>query len=289
LQISPFSLEKRPWIRSILVDKRVNAGDIRDKEFIMRVIKDSKPDVLIHLTAIPGGKSEDVLAINYGSTLNILRAIEATGYLPKTIVYLSAILALGDSLRKGADEDLEAHPSTAYEMSKWLSEELIRDFSRENGLKYLIFRPVWIYGEYSINPDIPVLVRFVKRGIGVIPVSKNFMLGLIYAGDIAEAIYIGIIRGIGGTYNIRDVEDYTFSELIETLKALLGKRALTLTIPRWVIGLSSRWMDITRYFVLAPDEIPIDKWLDTTGYAPHTNLYVGLYRTVNWMFERGMI
>jgi|Deesub1362B_J571_1020462.scaffolds.fasta_scaffold00023_47 nucleoside-diphosphate-sugar epimerase len=289
LQISPRSIDKRPWIKNLTEGKQVYVGDIRDYSFIRQLIVSSKPDIIIHLVAIPMGKGKEILSINYGGTQNIVGALQEAKVHPHVFIYISAVLALGDGLKDGAEEYREAKPRTPYEKSKWLSEELVREYTSKQGIRHIILRPVWIYGEHSINPDIINLVKAIRWGVSPIPISKDLNTGLIYAGDLAKAIHIAIIKGLNGTYNIRDRAPPSFYELVTYLKSLLEKRSIDIVIPKRLIDIASRKIHLLRYLTLHPGLIPIDKWVADAGYIPHTNLYQGLSRTINWLHNNGLI
>ncbi len=260
------SLRKRPWARDLLkgcdiVEARVEEyGDGR-----LRV------DAVFHLAAVLRGPT---MRVNYQGTLNILGAVRTEYF-----VLASSILALGDELRESASEDAPCKPRTGYEKSKCKAEEAVLS---NNEIKPIILRPGWIYGPYSINPDILVMARWIKKGITPVIIREDLPLGLVHARDVAGAMIHLLEGGYEGIFNIRGPRMYKMGEMLEIMTDFLGRKGLKLLIPRTAVKIASKWLDVMRYLDLAPEDLPMDK-LMSTGFRPSVGLEEGLKESLSWM------
>ena len=282
--VRPGSLSRRPWAAEVLEGSRIIEADLLDASSLRRSLRDLKDlDVVFHLAAVLSARGSRMYRVNYGGTANLLEALEEK---ISVFVYASSILALGDTLRETASEDAECRPRTSYERSKCDSEKLIMERSRVRGFRAILVRPTWIYGEYTRNPDMPRLVSLAKRGIVPVLISEEHPVSLVYAGDVAEAMVRLVETGSRGIYNVRGPRIYRNGELADALLHAVGREGgLRIKIPKFLLGVAARFMDIIRFILLAPWDIPMDKLARDTGYAPSTELEEGLRRTAKWLLE----
>ena len=258
------SLRKRPWARELLDGVEVLEARVEEFRGPLEV------DAVLHLAAVLRGTT---MRVNYGGTVNILREVRSESF-----VLVSSILALGDTLRYRADEEAPCRPRTGYERSKCEAERAVLS-SRRRGL---IIRPGWIYGPYSINPDILMLARWIKRGVRLVLVGEETPLALVHARDVARAIVHLLDRGREGVYNVRGPRMYTMGELLDSISSFLGTRGMRIPFPRTLVRLASRFFDVVRYLDLAPAEVPIDR-LEGEGIRPGIELDAGMRESLEWM------
>ncbi len=266
------SLRKRPWARELLDGAEIVEARVEEFRGPLEV------DAVVHLAAVLRGPT---MRVNYGGTVNLLREVRSESF-----VLVSSILALGDTLRERAGEEAPCRPRTGYERSKCQAERAVLSSQRRG----LILRPGWIYGPYSINPDILMLARLIKRGIRPVLVGKEIPLALVHARDVARAIerMLELPRWRWKIYNIRGPSMRTMDELLDSISSFLGRRGIEVPVPRTLVRLASRFFDVVRYLDLAPSEVPIDR-LQKEGFRPRIELEDGMVESLGWMRSQGLI
>lgn len=282
--LSPNSLDRRPWAKDIIPYNKVIYGDLKSKVEIYQALKDKRYDVVIHLAAKLSGK--DVYKVNYYGTKYLLEALkDKINY----FIFISSILALGDSLKHQFDENTFGAPVTEYERSKWDAERLVIEYSEKYNFKYVILRPPWIIGEYTVNPDILLLTKLLKKHISAIPISKNIIIHILYSGDLADAIVTLLEQYVNGVFHIHGGK-YRMYELISAIKASLNTWSINITIPKSIFKtFIVKKIPAARYLILAPSEINIDKWIKTVGFKPRTILKEAVQKAIQWLENEDII
>ena len=260
--VRPGSLRKRPWAFDVLRRTRIMEVDISYP------VPLPLSDVLIHTAGVMHGKT---LEVNYRGTINIIRSAKTRWF-----VLISSILALGDSLRESAQEDQHYKPVTGYEISKCMAEIAV---SKAFGKNATIIRPVWMYGPYTMNPDIIYLTKLIKLGISPVVISEDLRIAMVHAWDVACAV--SSLIGESGIFNVRGPRIYTFGELIHTIESFYGRKGVKVVVPRKAVSIGSLFFDIARYLLLSPVDVPIDKLREK--YSPKIDLREGIYETLEWL------
>lgn len=173
-------------------------------------------DAVVHLVAIiveRGARTFD--AVNVRGTMSVIRAMEAAGV--RRLVHLSALGA-------GPDDRF------GYLRSKWLAEEAIR----RSGLDATILRPSVVFGDGA------GFFRPIVWSLRWMPVYPMVNRGLtpfqpIFVGDLCRCIEACLReeRHVGATYDLGGPERKTFGELVELVRATLGKRRRFVNVPTW--------------------------------------------------------
>lgn len=167
---------------------------------------------------------------NVQATENLLTAVKEVNPNLKKFVHISSQAAVGPSESKNPiDETHACHPLTHYGKSKLETEMIVHQFLDK--IPITILRPSTVYGPR--DTDVHEAFRNIKNGINL-KVGKNEQyVSLIHVFDLAE----GIIHtakhesGIGETYFICNDQIYSWSEIIEIMKKLMGKKAMNLSVP----------------------------------------------------------
>lgn len=124
--------------------KRHIAGDLRDVIVARNAVRGM--DAVVHLAAMPydAAPPDEVLAINVPGTWNVAEACQEAG-VPR-IVYASSINALGvvgghvPAKYLPIDDDYPCHPAPGYQLSKYLSDEVLRSYTYRFGLTTVSLR-----------------------------------------------------------------------------------------------------------------------------------------------------
>ncbi len=280
------SLDKRPWARRVLAGARIVEASLGDAGLLRRMLGGERFDLVVHTAAVMGGARRE-WRVNYEDTRNLLSVLDGN---VGVFVFISSILALGDTLAETALEDAECRPRSVYEKSKCMAETLVAMEAEEQGFRHVIVRPSWMYGPYSLNPDMPRLLKLAKRGIAPVLGGRSAVLGLVYAGDVAGAVYALTLSGASGVYNVRGPRMYGSLELAEALsRAVDREKAFKPSVPRILFRAASRFSAAARYLALMPRDIPIRKLETATGFHPRVDLEEGLSAMAEWMMREGLL
>ncbi len=176
----------------------------------------------------------------------------------------------GSPRRLPADEKTPALPDSPYGFSKFLAEEAVRFYSRQNKTPFTILRYANVYGPRQ-NP---------KGEAGVVAIFSNLMKrkktpvifgdgsktrDYVYVGDVVRANILALRKGAGETLNIGRGEEISDREIFEAVARATGFRGRP------------------RYAPFRPGEvrcISLDAKLAhrKLGWKPQVNLQTGIRR-----------
>jgi sterol-4alpha-carboxylate 3-dehydrogenase (decarboxylating) len=218
-------------------------GDIRDAEALKGACKGI--DLVIHSAAIVdwGIKSdEEVLAINFNGTANVVRACEHNNV--RYLVYTSSLDAVYSGRPLINIDESFPYPEdlkTSYCRSKYLAEQVVVK-ANNNSLKTCALRPSDIYGEadpYHIGS----LVDMAKGGFYVRLGNGSAKCQHIYVGNIANAhlqaahaLMNGSEQVGGNIYFLTDGPGTNFFTFFDQVVTGAGYRIWpkNLWLPRWL-------------------------------------------------------
>ena len=134
---------------------KIIRGDIRHKGGLLRALREEKPEIVIHLAALPiAAKSnefpEDAISINLDGLVNVLESLRELGSV-KRFVYTSSSFVYGDFVKEVADEEHPLNPIDIYGGTKLAGEVLTKAYSKKFGIDYTIIRPSAVYGPGDAN------------------------------------------------------------------------------------------------------------------------------------------
>ena len=202
-------------------------GDVRDFEFVSKVVKETKPDYIFHFAAT-SSTAHDLLFQNHESistgTINILESVRI--FCPNCKVFISGSAMQFKNNGIEINEDSEFEASSVYSISRIQSVYAARYFRNKFNLKvyvgYLFNHDSELRNEYHVNKKITSAVRRIANGsdemleLGNIDIRKEFN----FAGDIVNAIWMLVnqddiheaVIGSGITNSIKDWIEYCFSK-----------------------------------------------------------------------------
>jgi UDP-glucose 4-epimerase len=199
-------------------------ADIRELDALRKIFKREQPDIVNHHAAFISvtdsvKKPDMTFAINAIGTLNVVLAFAdpAVTSKKKKILFSSTGGAIyGNPKRLPADERTTPNPLSPYGLTKQIDEEIIRYFSRENNLRYTIFRYANVYGPRQRAQGgagvVPIFTDLISRGIRpTIFGNGKKTRDYVYVEDVAQASVRALTRGDQETINIatgREISDY---------------------------------------------------------------------------------
>ncbi|OLN23554.1 hypothetical protein BTO30_03775 [Domibacillus antri] len=142
----------------------------------------------------------------------------------KKFVFASSASIYGDNQVLPLKEIEEGRPISLYGLNKMTGETYCRKWEEMYGLSSLIFRFSNVYGpRQHLSRESGIIATFTNRLIEnkslVIHGNGDQTRDFIYVGDVAEAIYRGVISGLSGTYNLSSNSETSINELVDELSA----------------------------------------------------------------------
>jgi len=148
-----FYLQKR--LKDIKDQVEIIRGDVLDKKFLTKILRNTKPDIVINLVAIPLATAsnyffEDAMQINLNGHINLLEAIRYSNSVQR-FVYASSSFVYGHFQYDPADENHPTSPIDIYGGTKLSCEILSRTYSQRYNIEHAIIRPSAVYGPTDVN------------------------------------------------------------------------------------------------------------------------------------------
>jgi nucleoside-diphosphate-sugar epimerase len=211
------------------------SGDILDSK---KIIESSNGcDLIIHLAAAVGVTLTDnnpiqTLDFNILGTKNVLEACKINN-IPK-IIFASSSEIYGEPDSTPIHENDRTTPITTYGLSKLISEEYIKSYSKMYELKYTILRFFNAYGPgQSSNFVIPEFVRLSLNDESIkIHNDGSQIRAFCYISDIVNGISLVLQNGDNEIFNIgNDLEPISIKELGEKIINMTNSTKSSITIP----------------------------------------------------------
>lgn len=237
-------------------------------------------DAVIHLvsTTTPRTSNESPefdIQTNVIGTVNLLNSC-VKHHVGKFIFLSSGGTVYGDIGEATTVDELHpTHPISSYGISKLSIEGYLHMYQRLYGLNYVALRLSNPYGErQDPKNSLGALTIFLDKILhgqhievwGDGSVTRDF----IYAGDVANAIYLSTSNSINGVYNVGSGVGLSIRGLLEALEQTTG------ISPR-VLWLSRRPFDVPRIVLNS------SKFRAAVGWAPQVPLHEGIELTATWL------
>jgi len=205
-------------------------GDLRDYNFIERIVKDFKPDVIVHLAAqVSVERSwEDPIydaENNIIATLNLLKVSLNAGV--DRFVYISSAAVYGDPKYIPIDEEHPKNPISPYGVSKLTGEYYCRIFADK--IHTIIIRPFNVFSA-RMDPNNPysgVIAKFIHRvKHGLPPIiygdgrqTRDF----VHVKDVVYFIELCLEKGESGeAYNVGTGTETSILDLAKIIMNIAG-------------------------------------------------------------------
>ena len=246
-------------------------------------------DAVVHLAAMmrEDGEWEVFREINVDGTTVMAEAAKNAGV--SGFIHVSSVMVYGYDFPPSVDEQGPlCGENNPYCQTKIESEEAIRPFHDEDGLRVTVVRPGDVYGPGSL----PWVIRpldLMKKRLFILPDGGRGIMNPIHVSDLVTA-YLDILEqeAYGETYNLTDGCPLSFIEYFSRLAALAGRRPpmclpksllqlLFLVIPKSLATRSA--IDI----VSRNNGYSIEKARKDFGFEPKVSLEQGLKDLKVWL------
>jgi nucleoside-diphosphate-sugar epimerase len=233
----PFYLQRR--LEDIKNFSELVRGDIRDKEFLTKTIKEIKPEVVINLVAIPLANAsnvffEDAIQINLNGHINLLGAMRVVDSV-KRFIYTSSSFVYGHFKYDPADENHPTHPIDIYGGTKLSCEILTKSYSERFGVEYTIIRPSAVYGPTDSNRRVSQI--FIENAIKGQPLilynGGQDKVDFTYVSDAAHGFVLAALspKAKNETFNITAGQARSAEEFAKILDKLIPGGVKTIIKP----------------------------------------------------------
>jgi UDP-glucose 4-epimerase len=258
-------------------------GSITDHELVQRIFEENKIDYVYHLAAYAAeGLSHFIRRFNYNNNLigSINLINESIKSKIKCFVFTSSIAVYGVG-QLPMNENMTPAPEDPYGIAKYAVEQDLKSACEMFGLKYIIFRPHNVYGEYQNIADRyrNVLGIFMNQLLQDKPLTVfgdgTQSRAFTYIGDIAPYIAncVNIPAAYGQVFNIGADQVYSINELANTTMEILGKKC------------PIKYLDARNEVLHAySDHSKIKEVFNIKNF---TSLTEGISRTVKWVKQYG--
>ena len=249
-------------------------GDLADIDTARKILKDIKPDVILHLAShVSGARSIDnvipTFRSNLMSTVNILSVTSEIGC--RRLILLNSLEEC---------DGLQPVPSSPYAAAKWASSGYARMFHALYQLPVVILRVSMAYGpaQQDLSKLVPYVTLSLLRGEAPKLTSGEREADWIYVDDVVDAILTASTAGgiEGSTIDIGSGQLVSVRRIVEKLVSAIAPHVEP------VFGaLSDRPLEQARV-------ANTTNAFATMGWKAKTPLSDGLHSTVSWYREHGV-
>ncbi|MFQ5977110.1 MAG: SDR family oxidoreductase [Candidatus Heimdallarchaeota archaeon] len=255
-------------------------GDIRDLDYINRLIQKEQVAFIFHLAALPSiPRSIDAPfsthQANVDGTLNLLLAAKNNG--TKRVIFASSSSVYGTSERIPKVEAMLTQPISPYAVSKLTGEMYCKAFSSSFGLETVSLRYFNVFGPRQSQNQyagvIPIFINSILRNhplqiFGDGEQSRDFT----FVQNVVEATILAAQASnvTGEVFNIAFGKRTTINTLARTLAEICGIKN------QEVSHFPPRTGDVRH------SQADVSKARNLLNYNPITDLRQGLEHTVAW-------
>lgn len=256
-------------------------GDIRDKEFIDKYLKDV--DVVINLAAlisIPYSyqASRSYIDTNVNGLLNILTASLSSKV--KQVIQISTSEVYGTPKKVPIKEDFPLNAQSPYAASKIAADQLALSFHKSFGLPVSIIRPFNTYGpRQSTRAIIPTIITQALQNKKIEIGSLFPKRDLLFVEDTVNGIIsaIGNKKSVGKVINLGSGFEISIKDLASKICKILG---IKMNLKHKKVRVRPKKSEVHRLLASTKEAKKI------LGWSPKTKgikgLEVGLTKTILW-------
>ena len=204
---------------------RFTAGEITEWPLLVRLIKDGKPDKVVHCAAVVGvpaslGSPIATFRVNIEGTINLLEAMRLFGV--RRMVNISSEEIYGPFLADVIDEDHRCLPTRPYGISKFVVEQVCRDYSAAHGLECIHARTCWVYGPYFPRPRAPrnLLDAAISGKSLHLPGGANYAVDQVHVDDVIQGVLLALDkeRHAFDAYHVTTGKAVSMGEVVTHIK-----------------------------------------------------------------------
>lgn len=239
-------------------------------------------DAVIHIAGLISGSKDAFDAVNVGGTAAMIDAARSAGV--RRFIHISSLAAREPEL-------------SHYGRSKAKAERLVA----ASGLQWTIIRPPAVYGPG--DRETLELFKMARRGLVALPPAGRF--SVIHVQDLCRLILSTIDEAdtVGEIYEPDDGHEggWQHRHFARTLSRVYGKRAATLSMPKFIMRGASRLDQLFRrkkakltadrvnYFCHPDWVVRAEHRPPSALWSPEIRTSTGLRQTAEWYREAGWL
>jgi GDP-L-fucose synthase len=264
--------------------------DLREKTEALRLYKDARPDIFIHLAAVVGGIGANrqnpgrFFYDNAAMGLNVIEAARIAGV--EKFVCVGTICSYPKFTpvpfrEKNFWDGYPEETNAPYGLAKKMLLVQLQAYREQYGLRGIYLTPVNLYGprdnfDLESSHVIPALIRkcWEARQARASEITAwgtgNVTREFLYAADAAEAIVLASEKySDPDLVNLGSGEEITIRDLLEKIRLMTDYRGIVLWDGTKPDGQPRRCLDTSLAFA-------------RFGWKSKTSLQVGLQETISW-------
>jgi nucleoside-diphosphate-sugar epimerase len=230
-EVAAFDIVVGPPLRALAAQHanvRVVAGEITEWQHIANLVRDAKPDAIVHCAALVGViASADVpfatMRVNIEGSLNVFESMRLFGV--KRVVNLSTEEVYGNFTADRITEDHPCFPVMPYGISKFAVEQLGRDYRRNHGVDAIHVRTCWVYGPGLPRARVPkTLVDAAVEGRKLhVASGGDFRVDHVYIDDLVTGILSALDKPEHrhDVYHLSSGEAPSLFEIVDIIRDLV--------------------------------------------------------------------
>ena len=218
---------------------RIYQIDIADRDGIAWLMREHRPNMVIHLASFPRQKVVNANPQSGSQVMSegLLNLLEASSQNQvNKFVYVSSSMVYGDFVDDpdGAHESCPTNPIGQYGIMKLAGEWLVRDYTRRTGMAHTIIRPSAVYGPLDVEDRVvsKFLLAAMRDGVLNVNGGEEF-LDFTYVDDAALGIVNAAVSDntYNTTYNITRGHARSLLEAAELCIAIVGRGHVQIKMP----------------------------------------------------------
>ncbi len=262
---------------------QVFEGKIEDKDFMLEVFDQFRPNVVIHLATYPNAYMVKRNVIDATGNMITATAIVldlCVEYNVDRVVFSSSSMVYGDFDAIGAgapDETATCNPMTLYGSYKLQGEKMVKIWNKEKGLEYSILRPSALYGTRDmIVRVISKLAQNAIKNQTMTVQGPDNKLDFSWVEDVANAFAICATNSVcaNQTFNCTRGNGRKIIDAAELVQQRLGGSIITKPHDE---------------FYPNRDTLNSNKLKDLTGWNPCVDIEQGIPRYLDWLTSQNFL
>jgi nucleoside-diphosphate-sugar epimerase len=254
---------------------RAIPGEITEWPHLVSLIKDGKPDKVVHCAAVVGvpaslGSPINTFRVNVEGTTHLLDAMRLFGV--KRMVNISSEEIYGAFNADVIDEDHPCRPTLPYGISKFVVEQVSRDYAAAYGLEIIHTRTCWVYGPYYPRQRAPR--NFLEAALAGkplhLPGGAAFSVDQVHIADVVQGVLLALDKPKHryDAYHISSGVSTGLKDVVQMIRDKLPKADIS-------VGPGPlRFVDGTE--VVRKGALSIARAREELGYAPRYDMRTGI-------------
>lgn len=226
--------------------------------------------------------------VNTEATLNLARQAAASG--TKRFIFISSIKVNGEGAEPGtvySADDVPA-PIDPYGISKLEAEQGLKELAADTGMEVVIIRPVLVYGP-GVKANFLSMMRWLYRGVPLPFGAVHNHRSLVAIDNLVDFIVTCSDHPAAANqvFLVSDGEDVSTTQLLRKLAGALGKPAILLPIPAWLMSGAAALLGQRALSdrILGSLQVDISKNRQLLGWTPPVTLDKALSLTAQHFLD----